>query len=77
MEIGLVERTTDSIQIFSRSLASRERLKEHLCSYCLKAGVPIRDCYVSESELGGIDEVSGEMICKYCLNLMKRIRSIK
>lgn len=77
MERGLSERTTDSIRIFSRTLEHRERLKEYLCSYCLKAGVPIKDCYVSESELGGVNESTGEIICKYCLNLIKKMGTIR
>ncbi len=71
------ERTTDSIQLFARSFNGRESVKKCFCSFCAKSGMPRHECFIAEEEVGGVDESTGEIICKYCLNLISKMRGIK
>jgi hypothetical protein len=51
--------------------------KEHLCDFCRKSGMPHSDCFISENEIGGINQNTGEIICKYCLNLAMKLGTQK
>ncbi len=75
--IAINERSTDSIRLFTRSFNSRESVKNCYCSFCAKSGMPKKECLIAEDEIGGVDSSTGEIICKYCLNLVAKIRGIR
>jgi hypothetical protein len=71
------DRTTDSLRLFINSFQTRESVNKCFCSFCAKAGIPKNECYVAEKEIGGVDSSTGEIVCKYCLDLIAKIRGIK
>jgi len=77
MNFKINQTENDSIDIFSKTVMRRETLREHFCAFCKRAGVPINDCYISELEVGGVDDKTGDIICKYCLNLVKKLGGAK
>ncbi|HOK05448.1 MAG TPA: hypothetical protein PLN24_09360 [Victivallales bacterium] len=71
------QRENDSIEMLSKTVIRGEALREHFCAFCRRAGVPVNDCYISELEIGGVDDKTGDIICKYCLNLIRKLGVLK